>query len=165
MEEGDKKTGRMLKMVEEPSGFLSTIQIGITLAGFLGSAFAAENFSDPLVQWITQDLGFTAISTSTLNTLSVVLITIILSYFTLIFGELVPKRIAMQRPMDVAKIASGVIRAIATVMRPVIWFCPPRPTPFCGFAHEGGSGGRSGYRRGNPLNGGFGRRKRHDRCK
>lgn len=47
MEEGDKKAGRMLKMVEEPSGFLSTIQIGITLAGFLGSAFAAENFSDP----------------------------------------------------------------------------------------------------------------------
>ena len=101
MEDGDKKAGKMLKMVEEPSGFLSTIQIGITLAGFLGSAFAAENFSDPLVQWITQDLGFTAISTSTLNTLSVVLITIVLSYFTLIFG---------------------VIRAIATVMRPVIWF-------------------------------------------
>ena len=122
MEDGDKKAGKMLKMVEEPSGFLSTIQIGITLAGFLGSAFAAENFSDPLVQWITQDLGFTAISTSTLNTLSVVLITIVLSYFTLIFGELVPKRIAMQKPMAVAKIACGVIRAIATVMRPVIWF-------------------------------------------
>ena len=122
MEEGDKKAGRMLKMVEEPSGFLSTIQIVITLAGFLGSAFAAENFSDPLVQWITQDLVFTAISTSTLNTLSVVLITIVLSYFTLIFGELVPKRVAMQKPMAVAKIACGVIRAIATVMRPVIWF-------------------------------------------
>ena len=122
MEDGDKKAGKMLKMVEEPSGFLSTIQIVITLAGFLGSAFAAENFSDPLVQWITQDLGFTAISTSTLNTLSVVLITIVLSYFTLIFGELVPKRIAMQKPMAVAKIACGVIRAIATVMRPVIWF-------------------------------------------
>ena len=122
MEDGDKKAGRMLKMVEEPSGFLSTIQIAITLSGLLGSAFAAENFSDPLVQWITQDLGFTAISTSTLNTLSVVLITIVLSYFTLIFGELVPKRIAMQKPMAVAKIACGVIRAIATVMRPVIWF-------------------------------------------
>ncbi len=122
MEEGDKKAGKMLKLVEEPSGFLSTIQIGITLAGFLGSAFAAENFSDPLVSWITQDLGFTAISQNALDTLAVILITIILSYFTLIFGELVPKRIAMQKPMAVAKIACGVIRAIAAVMRPVIWF-------------------------------------------
>ena len=121
MEEGDKKAGKMLKLVEEPSGFLSTIQIGITLAGFLGSAFAAENFSDPLVSWITQDLGFTAISQNALDTLAVILITIILSYFTLIFGELVPKRIAMQKPMAVAKIACGVIRAIAAVMRPVIW--------------------------------------------
>lgn len=133
MEEGDKKAGRMLKMVEEPSGFLSTIQIGITLAGFLGSAFAAENFSDPLVQWITQDLGFTAIPTGTLNTLSVVLITIILSYFTLIFGELVPKRIAMQKPMAVAKIASGVIVVLQWLCVRLSGFCPPRPTPFCGF--------------------------------
>ena len=121
MEEGDKKAGRMLKMVEEPSGFLSTIQIGITLAGFLGSAFAAENFSDPLVQWITQDLGFTAISTSTLNTLSVVLITIILSYFTLIFGELVPKRIAMKHKEKLAEMVCGIISGLAVLLRPIIW--------------------------------------------
>ena len=77
------------------------------------------------IRWysgLRRNLGFTAIPTGTLNTLSVVLITIILSYFTLIFGELVLKRIAMQKPMAVAKIASGVIRGIAVVMRPVIWF-------------------------------------------
>ena len=57
-EKGDKTADKLLKLVEEPSGFLSTIQIGITLAGFLGSAFAAEGFSDPLVHWLYDDLGF-----------------------------------------------------------------------------------------------------------
>ncbi len=122
----------MLKMVEEPSGFLSTIQIGITLAGFLGSAFAAENFSDPLVQWITQDLGFTAISTSTLNTLSVVLITIVLSYFTLIFGELVPKRIAMQNRWLWQKSPAALsVRLQRSCVR-LSGFCPPLQTLFFG---------------------------------
>ena len=51
-EDGDKKAKKMLKMVQEPTGFLSTIQIGITLAGFLGSAFAADSFSDRLVNWL-----------------------------------------------------------------------------------------------------------------
>lgn len=121
-EGGDKKAGRLLKMVEQPAGFLSTIQIGITLAGFLGSAFAAENFSDYLVSWIYDDLGFHGISIGALDTLSVIVITIILSYFTLILGELVPKRIAMQKSMEVAKISSGVVSAVAFVMKPIVWF-------------------------------------------
>lgn len=121
-EEGDRSAARMLPMVEEPAGFLSTIQIGITLAGFLASAFAAENFSDPLVRWIMEDLGFTAIPIATLDAISVIVITIVLSYFTLVFGELVPKRIAMQKSMAVAKFSSRVISIIAVVMRPVIWF-------------------------------------------
>lgn len=121
-EDGDKKAGRLLKMVEQPAGFLSTIQIGITLAGFLGSAFAAENFSDYLVSWIYDDLGFHGISIGALDTLSVIVITIILSYFTLILGELVPKRIAMQKSMEVAKISSGVVSAVAFVMKPIVWF-------------------------------------------
>ena len=97
-ETGDKTAGRLLRMAEEPAGFLSTIQIGITLAGFLGSAFAAENFSDSLTNWIYNGLGFQYLPVSALDTVSVIVITIILSYFTLIFGELVPKRIAMQKP-------------------------------------------------------------------
>lgn len=117
-DEGDKKAGRMLQMVEEPAGFLSTIQIGITLAGFLASAFAAENFSGPIVSWLI-GLGVT-IPHATLNTITVILITIVLSYFTLVFGELVPKRVAMQKPFAVAKFATGVISGIALVMRPVI---------------------------------------------
>ena len=119
MEEGDKKAGRMLKMVEEPSGFLSTIQIGITLAGFLGSAFAAENFSDPLVDWLV-GLGVT-IPPATLNTLAVILITLILSFFTLVFGELVPKRIAMKQSEKVALNISGLITVISKLFAPIVW--------------------------------------------
>ena len=116
-EEGDKSAGRLLKLVEQPSNFLSTIQIGITLANLLGSAFAADNFSDGLVNWVYNDLNFQAIPLSVLNTLSVILITIILSYFTLIFGELVPKRVAMQKPMLVGRIAAPVVSGLGTIMR------------------------------------------------
>lgn len=121
-EEGDKTAGKLVKLVEEPAGFLSTIQIGITLAGFLGSAFAADNFSEYLVNWIYNGIGFHGIPLSVLDTLSVVVITLILSYFTLVFGELVPKRIAMQKPMKVARISCGVVSAVAVVMRPAVTF-------------------------------------------
>ncbi len=117
-ENGDKTAGKLLRLAEQPSGFLSTIQIGITLAGFLGSAFAAENFSDGLTRWICDDLGIAVLPERMVSTVSVIIITIILSYFTLILGELVPKRIAMQKPYEVAKIACGVVTAIAFLMRP-----------------------------------------------
>ena len=121
-EEGDQSAGKLLKLVEEPTAFLSTIQVGITLAGFLGSAFAADGFSEMLVNWIYVDLAFTAIPLKVLDTLAVVLITIILSYFTLVFGELVPKRIAMQKAMQVAKFSAGIVSVLSVAMRPVIWF-------------------------------------------
>ena len=120
-EEGDKAAAKLLKLVEDSSAFLSTIQIGITLAGYLGSAFAADNFSEPLVNWVYYDLGFQALPVRALDTLSVIVITIILSYFTLVLGELTPKRIAMQKPLQVAKFSCGIVSAIAMVMRPVIW--------------------------------------------
>ena len=121
-EDGDKTANRLLRLVEEPTGFLSTIQVGITLAGFLGSAFAADNYAQYLVDWVYNDIGFHGIPLSVLNTLSVIAITIILSYFTLIFGELVPKRIAMQKSYQVAKFSCRVVSAVAFVMRPVIFF-------------------------------------------
>ena len=119
-EEGDKKAKQMLKMVEVPAGFLSTIQVGITLAGFLGSAFAADNFAGRLVDWMV-NVQKVSISPDTLNTIAVIVITLILSYFTLVFGELVPKRIAMQRPEKVARGSAGVISALAIVMKPIVW--------------------------------------------
>ena len=120
-EEGDKKAKKLLVLMQAPDSFLSAIQIAITLAGFLSSAFAADSFSDPLVHWLTVDKGFTAIPTSTLNTIMVVLITIVLSYFSLVLGELVPKRIAMKKTEAVARFTVGAVTSVATVFRPVIW--------------------------------------------
>ena len=122
VEEGDKKAERLLKLVEMPSAFLSTIQIAITLSGFLGSAFAADNFSVYIVRWVYDDLGFQGIPEHVLDTIALVIVTIILSYFTLILGELVPKRIAMQKSMEVAKFTSGVVSVLAFIMRPIIAF-------------------------------------------
>jgi len=121
-EDGDERALRLLKLVEAPTAFLSAIQIGITLAGFLGSAFAASNFADRLTLWLTEAKGFTAIGPSALNTMIVILITIVLSYFTLVLGELVPKRIAMQKPMQVARITTPVVYVLSILLRPAIWF-------------------------------------------
>ena len=119
-ESGDKKAVKMLKMVEEPNGFLSTIQIGITLAGFLGSAFAADTFSDKLVNWLINSCGVT-VPESALNAMAVILITIILSYFTLVLGELVPKRIAMKHSDKLAMAVCGFISGMSTVLKPIVW--------------------------------------------
>ena len=120
-EEGDKRATRLLKMVDAPSSFLSTIQIAITLSGFLGSAFAADSFSGYIVDWVYNGLGLTMIPQGVMNGFATVVTTIILSYFSLVFGELVPKRIAMQKSFQVACFTSGVVSAVATVVRPVIW--------------------------------------------
>lgn len=120
-EGGDRKAAKMLRMVTEPTGFLSTIQICITLAGFLGSAFAADNFSDKLVNWLINDCEVSGVSPSALDTISVIIITLVLSYFTLVLGELVPKRIAMKRPESIARAVSGLMIGMTTVLRPVIW--------------------------------------------
>lgn len=118
--QGNKRAKRLYKLTREPARFLSTIQIAITLSGFLGSAFAAEGFSDPLVEWIL-GLGV-KIHRETLDTIAVVVITLILSYFTLIFGELVPKRIAMKKSEALALAISGLVSAISVLFKPIVWF-------------------------------------------
>lgn len=121
-EENEKCAQRLLLLLKTPAKFLSTIQIGITLAGFLASAFAAESFSGYIVKWIYEDLQFQVLPMSVIETFALIAITLILSYFTLVFGELVPKRIAMQKPYEVAKITSGIVYYIAFIMRPIVWF-------------------------------------------
>ena len=118
-EQGSKKARRLRKLTKEPAKFLSTIQIAITLSGFLGSAFAADGFSDPLVDWLI-GLGAT-LPRNTLDTLSVIFITLVLSYFTLIFGELVPKRIAMKKAEALALNVSGIVGGISVLFKPVVW--------------------------------------------
>jgi putative hemolysin len=120
-EDGDKKAKKLLKLSEEPTAFLSAIQIAITLAGFLGSAFAADNFADPLTNWVVGDLGFTALSAETINSIAVILITLTLSYFTLVLGELVPKRIAQHAPEKTARLVCPAVAVIKTVLKPIIW--------------------------------------------
>lgn len=117
--QGNKKAKRLYKLTREPARFLSTIQIAITLSGFLGSAFAADGFSDPLVDGVLS-LGV-ALPRETLDTIAVIIITLILSYFTLIFGELVPKRIAMKKSESLALAISGVVSGISVLFKPVVW--------------------------------------------
>lgn len=117
-EEGDKRAVRLARLTSQPARFLATIQVAITLSGFLGSAFAADNFSDKLVSWVLS-LGL-GIPEKTLNAISVILITIILSYFTLVFGELVPKRIAMRRAESLALGLSGLITFISRLFKPIV---------------------------------------------
>lgn len=119
-EAGDRKAAQMMKMVEKPEGFLSTIQVGITLAGFLGSAFAADNFAARMSAALLE--AGVKMSPNALNSVCVILVTLILSYFTLILGELVPKRVAMQQPEKAAKASSSIIYALSIIMKPIIWF-------------------------------------------
>ncbi len=116
---GDKRAKRLTKLTSQPARFLATIQVGITLAGFLASAFAAGNFSGRLTDWLLR-IGVN-VSPSALRTISVIVITVILSYFTLVLGELVPKRIGMRKAEKLALAMSGFIYAISKVFAPVVW--------------------------------------------
>ena len=115
--EGNKKAKQILKMVKEPSKFLATIQIGITLAGFLSSAFASEAFASQLAPILN---NLIPLGINVWNTISIIIITLILSYFTLVFGELVPKRIAMKNYEKIAYGTVGVIRFIAIITSPFV---------------------------------------------
>ncbi len=119
-QEGNKKAKRLFGLTREPAKFLSTIQVAITLSGFLGSAFAADSFSELLVEWVI-GLGV-PVSRDVLDPIAVVVITLILSYFTLVFGELVPKRLAMKRSESIAMGISGILKFISVVFKPVVWF-------------------------------------------
>jgi putative hemolysin len=116
---GDKRAIRLARLTSQPARFLATIQVAITLSGFLGSAFAADNFSDGIVDLLV-NIGI-PLSVSTLNSIAVILITLLLSYFTLVFGELVPKRIAMKKAESLALAMSSLITFISHLFAPIVW--------------------------------------------
>lgn len=120
-EEGDKKSLSILKLTENPSGFLSTIQIGVTLAGFLTSASASESFSTPLANWLWNvcTTGTTA-TPAWLQSTATVLITIVMSYFSLVLGELTPKRIAMQASEQISYKIVGILLFFKSLFKPVV---------------------------------------------
>lgn len=118
---GNKKAVRLARLTSTPAKFLATIQVAITLSGFLGSAFAADNFAEPLVGLI-MSLGVPETYKGAVNSVTVVIITLILSYFTLVFGELVPKRFAMKKAESLALGISGLISFISKAFAPIVWF-------------------------------------------
>ncbi len=116
--DGNKKAKQILNMLKSPSKFLATIQIGITLAGFLSSAFASDAFADKLAPILNNWIP--AISLDIWRAISIIIITMILSFFTLVFGELVPKRLAMKYYEKISYATIGVIRAISVITAPFV---------------------------------------------
>lgn len=117
VKEGNKKAKQIQKMLENPSKFLSTIQIGITLAGFLSSAFASDTFADIMAPALNNVIP---LGLGVWKSISIILITIILSLFTIIFGELVPKRLAMKNYEKIAFGTIGIIRWISVITAPFV---------------------------------------------
>ena len=118
-EDGNKRAKRIIKLTEMPSRFLSTIQVAITLASLLGSAFAADNFAEPLARAL-YDAGWT-INIGVIETLCLIFITLILSFFSIVFGELVPKRIAMRNAEKLACGLSGILAFVSYAFMPLVW--------------------------------------------
>ena len=125
VEEGDKKTRkkakRLQRLTKDSSKFLSTIQVAITLAGFMGSAFAADSFAGPLTNWFNAlpfmaDVGF-----KVPEQVFVIVITLILSFFSIVLGELVPKRIAMKNAEKLSLGICGFIRFMSFLFAPFVW--------------------------------------------
>ena len=118
-DEGNRGAKKLVKLTEQPAKFLATIQVAITLAGLLQSAFAAENFATPLAAWLIAK--GTPISPAVLKNAMIVLITIVLAYFNLVFGELVPKRLAMKKAEKMALGMSGMLYGVSKVFAPLVW--------------------------------------------
>lgn len=116
-EDGDKNAKKVLKFIDNPGNFLATIQVGVTFAGFLSSAFAANNFSERLARVFDPAEKYPWVVT-----LSTVLITIVLSYFSLVLGELVPKRIAQKYPERWSFLAASLVRFFGVITRPFVIF-------------------------------------------
>ncbi len=117
--DGDRRARKLVLLTEQPARFLATIQVAITLAGLLQSAFAADKFADPLVSALTE--AGVALSPGILKNICIVVITLILAYFNLVFGELVPKRIAMKKSEGMALGMSGMLYFVSKAFAPLVW--------------------------------------------
>lgn len=114
-EEGDRAAATAASVIENPGDFLATIQVAITLVGFASSAFAATSLSEPFGDWLAER-GFPLS-----RGFATVIITLVLSYFSIVVGELVPKRIAMADPEKVSKRVAGPLRAFSKLAMPLVW--------------------------------------------
>lgn len=119
-EEGHKKAQKVLALTADSSRFLATIQIGVTLAGFFTSAVAAQSLSEPLARWLISIIPALQPHANMVASVSTAVITLIMSYFSLVFGELVPKRIAMQKAEAISFGVVGILRAISVIAKPFV---------------------------------------------
>ena len=117
--EGDKRAKRALALSSDSGSFLATIQVAITLVGFASSAFASTNLSDPLSGWMS-GFGFAPL-TAIAPTLAPVIITLIVSYLSIVIGELVPKRIALSNADGVSKSVAGFLTVFKKIAKPLVW--------------------------------------------
>jgi len=127
IEKGNKKAIKIKKLLDNPSGFLATIQIVITLAGFLASAFAAETFAE----YLSSKISIKGIGQETLESMLVILVTLILSYFTLVFGELVPKRIGMNYPNKLSFLLVNTLIFLTKFFYPLVWLLTASTNVVC----------------------------------
>lgn len=118
-EKGSKKASRLVSLTANPAKFLATIQVAITLAGFMGSAYAADNFATPLVTLLT-GAGL-HVPIHILNSICVFFITLLIAYFSIVFGELIPKRIAMQKTESLSLALSGILAVVSKLFAPLVF--------------------------------------------
>ena len=115
-QDGNKRAVTILKLTSQPSRFLATIQVGVTLSGFLASAVAADTFAE----YVVEAFALTSVPQDALRVIALVVITFLLSYFTLVLGELVPKRVAMQSYEKIAFAICGVLTVFMQVGKPFV---------------------------------------------
>lgn len=119
-EDGHKKAKQVVKLTENSSKFLSTIQIGVTLAGFLTSASASQTFADMIVKALEGTAIYRTLGASVVSGISIFVITIIMSYFSLVLGELTPKKIAMQAPEKISFKVVGILLFFSKIFAPFV---------------------------------------------
>jgi len=141
-EDGSSGAQRALTLTENPTQLLSTIQIGITVLGFLAASVGAVVLAQPVAKWLrTLGMGWLA---RVAPGLSVVLVTLLISYVTLVFGELVPKRVGLQRAEGVAEKVSAVIQGLERALRPLVWLLTVSTNGVSRLVGLKGTGGRPG---------------------
>jgi putative hemolysin len=112
-----KRGARVAKLAENPNRFLAAAQVGVTVCGFLSAALGAEKLGGYIIPWLEEK----GISRGLSTTLSIIGVTLVIAYFSLVFGELVPKRLALFRSEEISLASAGVIDVIAKIFRPIIW--------------------------------------------
>jgi len=112
-----KRGARVAALAAHPNRLLAAVQIGVTVSGFLSAALGADQLGDYVIPWL-ESLG---ISNAWSTTISLLGVTLVIAYFSLVFGELVPKRVALFRAEEIAMATAGIINVVANIFRPLIW--------------------------------------------